>query len=83
MGWAIDALNREQVSRILVFDPAGHLYSGNTLMLREEVHEFGVLIKIGFHAVIPLPPGRAPGMGELEVYAVTDDGRYFPLQLSP
>jgi len=48
---------------------------GGTHMLREETHQFGVVIKVGFHAVIPfsqMPDSTGPG---LRVFAVTEDDR--------
>ena len=75
LGWAIDSANVRAVKAILVFDGGQLVYKGGTHMLREETHQFGVVIKVGFHAVIPfsqMPDSTGPG---LRVFAVTEDDR--------
>ena len=75
LGWAIDSANARAVKAILVFDGPDLVYKGGTHMLREETHQFGVVIEVGFHAVIPfsqMPDSTGAG---LRVYAVTEDDR--------
>jgi len=75
LGWAIDSANTRAVKAILVFDGPDLVYKGGTHMLREETHQFGVVIEVGFHAVIPfsqMPDSTGAG---LRVYAVTADDR--------
>jgi len=75
LGWAIDSANTRAVKAILVFDGPDLVYKGGTHMLREETHQFGVVIEVGFHAVIPfsqMPDSTGAG---LRVYAVTEDDR--------
>lgn len=79
-GWAIDAARRDTVQSILVFDRGRLVYQGETRMLREETHQFDIVVKVGFHAVIPAS-GRfgRPG-SDLRVFAITEDGRARELQ---
>ena len=75
LGWAIDSANARAVKAILVFDGPNLVYKGGTHMLREETHQFGVVIEVGFHAVIPfsqMPDSAGTG---LRVFAVTEDDR--------
>jgi len=75
LGWAIDSANARAVKAILVFDGPDLVYKGGTHMLREETHQFGVVIEVGFHAVIPfnqMPDSTGAG---LRVFAVTEDDR--------
>jgi hypothetical protein len=44
-------------------------------MLREETHQFGVVIEVGFHAVIPFSQMQDSSGTVLRVFAVTEDGR--------
>jgi hypothetical protein len=50
-------------------------------MLREETHQFGVVVETGFLAVIPLNQLQDRSGGDLRVFAVTADGRV--LEISP
>jgi hypothetical protein len=75
LGWAIDSANARAVKAILVFDGPHLVYKGGTHMLREETHQFGVVIEVGFHAVIPfnqMPDSTGAG---LRVFVVTEDNR--------
>ncbi len=75
LGWAIDSANARAVKAILVFDGPRLVYKGGTHMLREETHQFGVVIEVGFHAVIPfsqMPDSTGTG---LRVFAITEDDR--------
>lgn len=75
MGWAFDSANARAVKAILVFDGLHLVYKGGTHMLREETHQFGVVIEVGFHAVIPfsqMPDSTGAG---LRIFAVTEDDR--------
>jgi len=75
LGWAIDSANARAVKAILVFDGHDLVYKGGTHMLREETHQFGVVIEVGFHAVIPFNQmSDSTGTG-LQVFAVTEDDR--------
>ena len=60
---------------ILVFDGEHLVYQGGTHMLREETHQFGVVVEVGFHAVIPFSQIMDGSGASLRVYAVTDDNR--------
>jgi len=44
-------------------------------MLREETHQFGVVIEVGFHAVIPFNQMPDSTGTSLRVFAITEDGR--------
>jgi len=75
LGWAIDSANARAVKAILVFDGAHLVYTGGTHMLREETHQFGVVIEVGFHAVIPFSLMPDTTGTDLKVFAVTEDDR--------
>jgi len=75
LGWAIDSANARAVKAILVFDGHHLVYMGATHMLREETHQFGVVIAVGFHAVIPFSQMQASTGTGLRVFAVTEDDR--------
>ncbi len=75
LGWAIDSANARAVKAILVFDGARLVYTGGTHMLREETHQFGVVIEVGFHAVIPFSQMPDSTGTDLRVFAVTEDDR--------
>jgi hypothetical protein len=74
-GWAIDAAQKRVVQDVLAFDGDRLVYRGQTTMLREETHEFGVILKVGFHAVIPLGKVAGRTRADLRVFVVTADGR--------
>jgi len=81
LGWAIDSANARAVKAILVFDGPNLVYKGGTHMLREETHQFGVVIEVGFHAVIPfsqMPDNTGTG---LRVFAVTEDDRALEISI--
>jgi hypothetical protein len=78
LGWAIDSANARAVKAILVFDGARLVYTGGTHMLREETHQFGVVIEVGFHAVIPFSQMPDSTGTDLRVFAVTEDDRAIP-----
>jgi len=73
-GWAIDAAERRALRVILIFDGEQLVYAGETRMLRDETHQFGVIVNVGFHAVLPVRDTVLAGT-RLRVLAVTDDGR--------
>ncbi len=75
MGWAFDSANARAVKAILVFDGLQLVYKGGTHMLREETHQFGVVIEVGFHAVIPLSQMPDSTGVDLRLFAVTEDDR--------
>jgi len=75
LGWAIDSSEARAVKAILVFDGEHLVYQGGTHMLREETHQFGVVVEVGFHAVIPFSQITDESGASLLVYAVTDDNR--------
>ncbi len=81
LGWAIDVTFSRTVKDILVFDGSRLVYRGRTPMLREETHQFGVVVETGFLAVIPLNQLQDRSGGDLRVFAVTADGRV--LEISP
>jgi len=82
-GWAIDAAQRRAVESVLVFDGSRLVYQGETRMLREETHRFGVIVKVGFHAVVPAHGAFGAVGTRPRVFAVTTDGRARELHLSP
>jgi len=73
-GWAIDAAERRALRAILVFDGEQLVYAGETRMLRDETHQFGVIVNVGFHLVFPVR-GTVLAGTRLQVFAVTEDGR--------
>jgi hypothetical protein len=75
LGWAIDSANARAVKAILVFEGPHLVYKGGTHMLREETHQFGVVIEVGFHAVIPFGQMQDSSGAGLRVFAVTEDDR--------
>jgi hypothetical protein len=74
-GWVIDATQKRLVQDVLAFDGDRLVYRGQSTMLREETHQFGVILKVGFHAVIPLDRIAGKTGADLRVFAVTADGR--------
>ena len=82
-GWVIDSAQRRTVSSVLVFDGDQLVYRGETTMLREETHRFEVMLKVGFHAVIPRGALRERSPAGLRVFAVTGDGRARELRKNP
>ena len=74
-GWVIDAAQKRVVEEVLAFDGERLVYRGQTTMLREETHAFDVILKVGFHAVIPLDRMAGKTGADLRVFAVTLDGR--------
>lgn len=82
-GWVIDAAQTRAVRSVLIFDGDRLVYVGQTTMLREETHRFDVILKVGFHAVIPHGEVREVTRAGLRVFAVTEDGRARELQKNP
>jgi len=80
-GWAIDAAQRRTVQSVLVFDDGRLVYQGETRMLREETHRFGVIVNVGFHAVVPARGAFGAIGTRPRVFAVTADGRARELHL--
>ena len=73
-GWAIDTAERRALDTILIFDGEQLVYAGETRMLRDETHQFGVIVNVGFHVVLPVRGAVLAGT-RLRVFAVTKDGR--------
>ena len=81
LGWAIDSANARAVKAILVFNGPDLVYKGGTHMLREETHQFGVVIEVGFHAVIPFSQMPDSTGTDLRVFAVTEDDRALEISI--
>jgi hypothetical protein len=81
LGWGIDAAQSQALKAVLIFDGDQLIWQGKTPMLREETHSFGVVIAVGFSAVLPLDRlSQRDGSG-LRIFAVTDDRRVRELLL--
>ncbi len=80
LGWAIDSANVRQVKTILVFDGGHMIYKGRTYMLREQSNQFGVVIEVGFHLVIPFSQMVDSNGAGLRVFAITEDDRALELK---
>jgi hypothetical protein len=80
-GWGIDSAQSRALETVLIFEGDKLIWRGKTHMLREETHSFGVVIEIGFNAVIP--PGILEDRhgGGLRIFAVSDDRRVRELLL--
>ncbi len=74
IGWVIDAEEKRTVERVLVFSGDRLVFSGRTNKLAGETNRFGVLLNLGFHAVVPLD--MVDQTGALRVFAVSQAGQY-------
>ena len=75
VGWGIDSEQGRMLETVLVFEGGKLVWQGKTHMLREETHSFGVVIEVGFNAVIPLGLLKDRRGGGLRIFAVSDDRR--------
>jgi len=75
VGWGIDSEQGRMLETVLVFEGGKLVWQGKTHMLREETHSFGVVIEVGFNAVIPLALLKDRQGGGLRIFAVSDDRR--------
>jgi len=75
VGWGIDSAQSRVLEAVLVFEGDKLIWQGKTHMLREETHAFGLVIEIGFNAVIPPAKLKDRDGGDLRVFAVSDDRR--------
>ncbi len=75
VGWGIDSAQSRVLEAVLVFEGDKLIWQGKTHMLREETHAFGLVIEIGFNAVIPPAILKDRDGGDLRVFAVSDDRR--------
>jgi len=83
LGWAIDSAKLQKVKAILVFDGNLLVYRGGTYMLREQSNQFGVVIEVGFHLVIPFSQMTESDGAGLRVFAITEDQRALELLRKP
>ena len=74
-GWGIDTAQGRVLEAVLIFEGDKLIWQGNTHMLRDETHSFGLVIEIGFNAVIPLTILKDRNGSGLRVFAVSDDRR--------
>ena len=80
-GWGIDTAQSRALETVLIFEGDKLIWQGNTHMLREETHSFGVVIEIGFNAVIPLGILKDRNGSDLRIFAVSDNRRVQELLL--
>lgn len=80
-GWGIDAAQSRSLDAVLIFDGNKLVWQGTTYMLREETHAFGVVIEVGFSAVIPLGRLVDRDADSLRIYAVSNDRRFREIPL--
>lgn len=74
LGWAFDARNTQAVEKVLFFAGTDLLGMETTLMLHHRTDDYGVVINVGFHAVIPRARSR-DDEASLAVIAISRDGR--------
>ena len=74
-GWGIDTAQSRVLETVLIFEGDMLIWQGKTHMLREETHAFGVVIEIGFNAVIPLGILEDRHGSGLRIFAVSDNRR--------
>jgi len=79
LGWAIDSAKLRKVKAILVFDGDQLVYKGGTYMLRVQSNQFGVVIEVGFHLVIPFSQMIDDSGADLRIFAITEDDRTLEL----
>jgi hypothetical protein len=80
-GWGIDTAQSRALETVLIFEGEELIWQGKTHMLREETHSFGVVIEIGFNAVIPLGILKDRNGSGLRIFAVSDNRRVRELLL--
>ena len=80
-GWGIDTAQSRVLETVLIFEGDKLIWQGKTHMLREETHSFGVVIEIGFNAVIPLGILKDRNGSGLRIFAVSDNRRVRELLL--
>ncbi|MCP4046601.1 MAG: sulfatase-like hydrolase/transferase [Gammaproteobacteria bacterium] len=80
-GWGIDAAQSRPLEAILIFDEDELVWQGKTHMLREETHQYGVVIEVGFLAVLPHARIKDRRGSSLRAYAVSDDRRVQEIQI--
>ncbi len=80
-GWGIDTAQSQVLETVLIFEGENLIWQGKTHMLREETHSFGVVIEIGFNAVIPLGILEDRHGSGLRIFAVSDNRRVRELLL--
>jgi hypothetical protein len=81
IGWGIDTGQSRALETVLIFEGDRLIWHGKTHMLREETHSFGVVIEIGFNAVIPLGILKDRNGSGLRIFAVSDNRRIRELLL--
>ena len=74
-GWGIDSAQSRALETVLIFEGDKLIWQGKTQMLREETHSFGVVIEVGFNAVIPLDLLEDRNGSGLRIFAVSDNRR--------
>ncbi len=74
-GWGVDKEQGRVLETVLIFEGDRLIWQGKTHMLREETHLFGVVIEVGFNAVIPLDRLEDRHGGGLRIFAVSDNRR--------
>ena len=74
-GWGIDKAQGRVLETVLIFEGDKLVWQGTTHMLREETHSFGVVVEVGFNAVIPLGLLKDRRGGGLRIFAVGDNRR--------
>lgn len=74
-GWGIDSKQGRVLETVLIFEGEKLVWQGKTHMLREETHSFGVVIEVGFNAVIPLGLLEDRRGGSLRIFAISDNRR--------
>jgi len=80
-GWGIDTAQSRALEMVLIFEGDRLIWQGKTHVLREETHSFGVVIEIGFNAVIPLGLLEDRDGSGLRIFAVSDNRRVRELLL--
>ena len=80
-GWGIDTAKSRALEAVLIFEAEELIWQGKTHMLREETHSYGVVIEIGFNAVIPLGVLKDRNGSGLRIFAVSDNRRIRELLL--
>ena len=83
LGWAIDARDARAVDTVLLFADSKLLDQVDTLMLHHRTDDYGVVINVGFHAIIPHARAGKNRAEALTVFAVSHDGRARRLEMAP
>ncbi len=74
-GWGIDAARSQVLEAVLIFEGDKLIWQGETHMLREETHAYGVVVEVGFNAVIPLDQVEDRSGKSLRIFAIGDKRR--------